>query len=54
MTKSGKFVEVQGTAEEAPFSREMLDNMLDLATEGIKQLHEIQARAISNLLKLHN
>tara|TARA_Y100001960_G_scaffold90490_3_gene97258 strand:+ start:12851 stop:13582 length:732 start_codon:yes stop_codon:yes gene_type:complete len=54
MTDSGEFVEVQGTAEESPFSREMLSEMLDLATAGIKELHEIQRVTISDLSKLHN
>ena len=54
MTDSGEFVEVQGTAEESPFSREMLSEMLDLASAGIKELHEIQRVTISELSKLHN
>lgn len=38
MTKSGKLVEVQGTAEGDPFSRQELDAMLDLAQGGIAEL----------------
>ncbi len=38
MTGSGKIVEVQGTAEGAPFDRSHLDRMLDLATKGISEL----------------
>jgi len=38
MTESGKFVEIQGTAEEKPFSNEQLNAMLRLAKQGIKQL----------------
>lgn len=38
MTGSGKFVEVQGTAEGEPFAREDLDHMLDLAAAGIRIL----------------
>ena len=53
MTDSGKFVEIQGTAEESPFSREALDEMIDLASQGIRELHEIQSVAISELSKLH-
>lgn len=53
MTDSGKFVELQGTAEESPFSREALDEMIDLASQGIRELHEIQNVAISELSKLH-
>ncbi|MDA8235447.1 MAG: ribonuclease PH [Clostridia bacterium] len=47
MTRSGKFVEVQGTAEEAPFSREELNDMLVLAEKGIKELITIQEKALT-------
>ena len=42
MTGEGALVEVQGTAEGAPFSRGDLDAMLDLATTGIGELTEVQ------------
>ena len=42
MTGEGTFVEVQGTAEGAPFGREMMDRLLDLAKLGIRQLLELQ------------
>jgi ribonuclease PH len=42
MTGSGGFVEVQGTAEHAPFNRGELDRLLDLAGAGIAQIHEAQ------------
>jgi len=42
MTASGKLVEVQGTAEGAPFSRSDLDAMLDLAGGGVKRLNAFQ------------
>lgn len=42
MTGRGSFVEIQGTAEGYPFSREELDGFLDLGYEGIKQLIDIQ------------
>jgi ribonuclease PH len=38
MTGSGRFVEVQGTAEGAPFSRDELDSLLALAATGIAEL----------------
>ena len=38
MGESGGFIEVQGTAEGAPFARDELDGMLDLAAEGIDEL----------------
>jgi len=42
MTDDGKFVEIQGTAEGETFSRERLNEMLNLAEKGIKELIEIQ------------
>ena len=47
MTGDGGLVEVQGTAEGAPYTREQLDRMLDLAGAGIEQLVELQAEAVS-------
>ena len=38
MTGSGQFIEIQGTAEEKPFSRDDYNQMLDLAVGGIQQL----------------
>jgi ribonuclease PH len=46
MTGSGTFVEVQGTAEGAPFGRDDLDRLLDLARDGIASLTEIQRGAL--------
>ena len=43
MTTSGRFVEVQGTAEGAPFSRTELDELLSLAEHGIAQILDEQA-----------
>jgi len=42
MTGSGNLVEVQGTAEGAPFSRDTLDRLINLAVDGIKKLVEVQ------------
>jgi ribonuclease PH len=42
MTGGGRFVEVQGTAEGMPFARERLDELLDLAAGGIRQLLALQ------------
>ncbi len=42
MTSRGMFVEVQGTAETKPFSRETIDRLISLAEKGINQLFEIQ------------
>jgi ribonuclease PH len=49
MTDQGNFVEVQGTAENKPFSKSSLDGLIELAAGGIKQLFEIQQTAIKNL-----
>ena len=46
MTGSGGFVEVQGTAEGAPFSREEMDTLLEIARTGIAQLVAAQKQAL--------
>ncbi len=46
MTGSGKFVEVQGTAEGLPFDRDRLDEMLDLASKGMRRLFAAQQQAL--------
>ena len=38
MTQKGEFIEIQGTAEEKPFTRAQVDEMLAIAEEGIQQL----------------
>jgi ribonuclease PH len=47
MLGSGHFVEVQGTAEGHPFSREEMDTLLELAKRGIAQLGEMQRTALA-------
>jgi ribonuclease PH len=47
MTGGGKFVEVQGTAEETPFDRPQLDAMLSLASTGIQELIALQRRLLA-------
>jgi ribonuclease PH len=47
MSGRGLLVEVQGTAEGAPFTRDDLNDLLDLATLGIEELHDMQRRAVS-------
>ncbi len=49
MTSKGEFVEVQGTAEGKPFSKETIDFLLALAEKGIKQLFEVQKTALESL-----
>jgi ribonuclease PH len=46
MTAAGGFVEVQGTAEGAPFSRAEMDRLLALADKGIRELVALQRRAL--------
>jgi ribonuclease PH len=46
-TASGRLVEVQGTAEKEPFSREELDCLLDLALDGIRELTALQQEALA-------
>lgn len=46
MTAEGKIIEVQGTAEEAPFSRKDLNALLDLAEKGVKEISEEQNRVL--------
>ncbi len=46
MTSQGKFVEVQGTAEAKPFSKETIDSLLSLAQKGIEQLFQVQQSAL--------
>ena len=47
MTGSGDFVEVQGTAEGAPFSRDRLNELTDLAWKGIDELIAIQRSVVA-------
>jgi ribonuclease PH len=46
MTGAGGFVEVQGTAEGAPFSRAEMDALLALAGQGIRELGALQRQAL--------
>ena len=46
-TGEGKFIEMQGTAEREPFSREQMDEMLLLAQKGIHELFTIQRNALN-------
>jgi ribonuclease PH len=47
MTSSGRFIEVQGTAEGMPFTKVELDEMLSLAEHGIAQLLDLQAATLA-------
>ena len=48
MSGRGLLVEVQGTAEGAPFTRDDLNDLLDLAGTGIAELHDMQRRAVAS------
>jgi ribonuclease PH len=52
MTGAGKYVELQGTGEEAPFSGEQLQELLDLAKHGVLQLIDIQKQALGEVVLL--
>ena len=47
LTGGGKFVEIQGTAEQHPFSREELEALMALAEKGIGELTAMQRAALS-------
>ncbi|MBI3617559.1 MAG: ribonuclease PH [Candidatus Omnitrophica bacterium] len=49
MVGSGKFVEVQGTAERAPFSRQQMDKLLNLAAQGIRELIKMQRKYVGTI-----
>ena len=49
MTSEGKFVEIQSTAEQDPFSKETMDTLLAMAQKGITQLFTVQQAAVDSL-----
>jgi ribonuclease PH len=48
MTGAGHFVEIQGTAEKVPFTREQLSRLLDLSAKGITELISLQRKALQS------
>lgn len=52
MTSKGEFVEVQGTAEHTPFSKNQLMNMLEIATKGCEELFQHQSQIIGSFYPL--
>ena len=50
MTGGGKYIEIQGTAEDAPFDRVALDAMLQVASAGIQELVALQRRLLAERL----
>jgi len=53
MTDAGRFVELQGTAEAAPFDRRDLDALLGLAEGGIRRLFDVQTLAVGSTSPVH-
>jgi ribonuclease PH len=49
MTGSGHFIEVQGTAERVPFSKEQMAQMTELAESGIRKIIEKQKEIVGDL-----
>ena len=49
--RDGRFIEVQGTAEAAPFDRAALDTLLELADIGTKHLFAKQREIVGKILK---
>ncbi|OPZ78951.1 MAG: Ribonuclease PH [Actinobacteria bacterium ADurb.Bin444] len=54
MTGSGRIIEVQATAEIVPFSRDTLEQLLDLAEEGLKEISAVQAEVIASVYRAQN
>ena len=50
-TSAGLFIELQGTAEAAPFGRDVLNQLLELADKGIGDLIEKQREVVGKILK---
>jgi ribonuclease PH len=49
MSGTGEFIEIQGTAEEAPFSRDELNRILDLGSSAIDIVHDAQREALKHI-----
>jgi ribonuclease PH len=49
-TETGRYIELQGTAESEPFARDQMDRMLSLADAGIDRLLAIQREALGDAL----
>jgi ribonuclease PH len=50
MTGSGKFIEVQGTAENSPFTKKQMERMAEIAQRGIKELLMAQKKVVASLV----
>jgi ribonuclease PH len=54
MTGSGKFIEVQGTAENAPFTKRQLERMAEIAEQGIRELIKAQKKVLAQFADLRS
>jgi len=52
MTGAGKFIEIQGTAEKAPFDNKMMKDMIDVAKKGIEELIVRQKKVLAKAVDL--
>ena len=52
MTGSGEFVEIQGAAEAAPFSRDELNQLLDLGQGAIERIFALQKESLAEALEI--
>ena len=50
MTGSGKFIEVQGTAESAPFTKKQMEHMTEVAQQGIRELLKAQKKIVASIV----
>ncbi|QUH28612.1 ribonuclease PH [Vallitalea guaymasensis] len=48
ITDKGEFIEVQGTGEESPFTREQLNKLLDLGEKGVEELIKLQKEVLED------
>jgi len=49
MTGKGRFVEIQGTAEGAPFSKSQMEGLITLAKHGIEEIVDIQRKLVGEI-----
>ena len=52
MTGSGKFIEIQGTAEREPFSKQEMDKLLVLAKKGVEELISAEKKILKGMIKI--
>jgi len=50
MTKAGRFIEIQGTAEKEPFAKNQMDKMIELAKKGTREIFKAQKKVLKEIL----